>query len=378
MYKLILLSASLLVSGMIHLPTAYATSCKLNVNNPDIDFGQFNRSTLNNNQYDVQHGQRTLHINIQCDEPSDMTLFYRAAMFSDKEGFVFGNTGRYTLRLRDVTLDGERVEVGEVSGNNLPTGDSGRAVKWRPERGITPVAGGQVLLGRSLSAQVDIIASLPQNGMNVRDRTVWEESALIDMATGLASQSISVKASIMPLTCTPTLSNGGVVDFGKTSAKELHATQPTTLPAREIQLNVHCDSPVRVALNVIDNQHGTTLGNIPQDFGLGLDNSGNPIGHYRIALDTDKIQTESAVAAYLTELPNEFGNWSAAVAGEMDIAKNTPIGISNTASVTSGPTALETLNARLSIKPVIAPIGGLRVTDEISLKGSATIEIIYL
>ncbi|MDO9347200.1 MAG: DUF1120 domain-containing protein, partial [Pseudomonas sp.] len=48
-------------------------------------------------------------------------------------------------------------------------------------------------------------------------------------AIAASSVDLAVKGLITPSSCTPTLSNGGAVDYGKLSAKDLNADSKTPL-----------------------------------------------------------------------------------------------------------------------------------------------------
>jgi type 1 fimbria pilin len=84
-------------------------------------------------------------------------------------------------------------------------------------------------------------------------------AALVSVAPyALASSTdLTVTGVITPAACTPTLSNGGVVDNGKISAKDLDQVRETLVGTHPLQLSVSCDGPTQFALKPVDHQAGT-------------------------------------------------------------------------------------------------------------------------
>lgn len=54
---------------------------------------------------------------------------------------------------------------------------------------------------------------------------------------------LSVSGTITPSACAPLISDGGMVDFGKMSAKSLNADQHTSLPNQSMHVSVRCEGP---------------------------------------------------------------------------------------------------------------------------------------
>ncbi|CAG4905894.1 DUF1120 domain-containing protein [Paraburkholderia gardini] len=75
-----------------------------------------------------------------------------------------------------------------------------------------------------------------------------------------AADSVDLKVigTIVPASCTPTISGGGIVDFGRIPASSLSATAATLLPAKNATLTVTCDAPVAVGITTVDNRSGTS------------------------------------------------------------------------------------------------------------------------
>lgn len=185
-----------------------------------------------------------------------------------------------------------------------------------------------------------------------------------------SSIELSVRGSITPSACAPSLSEGGQVDFGKIAVKDLAVVGSTKLPPVTLTLSVECEADTLFALIGKDNRRGTAQAWVPDHFyGLGLINGDEKLGSYEIGVfnpvaDTLVYPLYSADQGQ-TWLINSFGSymghnhWSA-------------FGDSTT------PKALSHVTVDLRISAMIAPTNGLTLTEEVPLDGSATLDVIYL
>lgn len=184
----------------------------------------------------------------------------------------------------------------------------------------------------------------------------------------LAGTDLSVSGHIRPgSACSLTLGNGGTVEMGTISPKDLQ----TTFDKHEISLSIQCQAPTKVAFRVLDNRTGTAF----QGFGFGLGASGGKeVGRYHL-LPKDRIGDGTALS-HLVRWGN--GSWNAA-GGEMYTWKVSP-------SMTSSwskpgynlPQAFQNISSRLGFEIDIAPASNLDVSQEVPIDGSATMELIYL
>ncbi|MGY2377154.1 hypothetical protein ACW9IB_21890 [Pseudomonas sp. SDO524_S393] len=150
---------------------ARADNCQLSITQPRVDYGVIRREPFDERSR-VTLGTRTLHLNIQCDEPSPMMVRFNGVA-SDGQGFRFGREGRFRLRLKQARVDG-------------------LAVQWR-ERGLPGESAiGQLLpghtlvaqsMGRRLTAQVDIDTDLPSHALQVRSQTLLEGQGSFELVT---------------------------------------------------------------------------------------------------------------------------------------------------------------------------------------------------
>ncbi len=74
------------------------------------------------------------------------------------------------------------------------------------------------------------------------------------LAAGTAVQAASqvdlaVTGRLTPTACTPLLSNGAVIDYGKISRQDLNVDKGTRLPIKPLQVRIACNGaqPLRLA-----------------------------------------------------------------------------------------------------------------------------------
>ena len=88
-------------------------------------------------------------------------------------------------------------------------------------------------------------------------------------ATAASTVDLSVTGRITPTACTPLLSSGGLIDYGKISQQDLNLERGTRLPIKQLQVSIGCNAPSRFALRMRDNRDGTATVNSEIYYGLG-------------------------------------------------------------------------------------------------------------
>lgn len=188
-------------------------------------------------------------------------------------------------------------------------------------------------------------------------------------AVAASSVDLSVKGTITPNACSPALSNGGVVDFGKLSAKDLRPEQHTYLPFQTLQMSMTCDAATLFAIAVKDNREGTESSADYYNFGLGLNNGSEKIGYL-----TMMLSGPMADDVYVRGIGSRDGgtSWEAESSFMDD-------GLTSVAqSGTVVPIPVQRLATGLQVQAVIAPSQGLTLTNEVPLDGSVTVTVNYL
>ena len=187
-------------------------------------------------------------------------------------------------------------------------------------------------------------------------------------AFAASSTNLSVSGTITPSSCTPSLTDGGVVDHGKLSARDLDRDLPTRLQVAEMQLQVHCEGATLFTLTTVDNRAGTSAIN-PAFHGLGTDSDNQNLGSVAFGV-FDPIADNVPVNAIMSR--DGGSSWgassylghSALTAFADGAAPNTPI-------------ALQDLSARLRAFTIIVPASELAMLDEVPIDGHTTLQIKY-
>lgn len=184
-----------------------------------------------------------------------------------------------------------------------------------------------------------------------------------------SSVDLTVKGLITPSACTPALSNGGSVDYGKISAKDLNIDRTTPLDTQTLQLTVTCDAATLMALDADDNRAGSNYGNDDMEFGLGLINSTEKLGAMTVQL---RSPLADGVATRTIGSDDGGVTWYS----ERYLTHDNLISVAD-ASV-DAPIPVQVLTSDLVVNPKIAPTSGLTLTNEAAIDGSVTVTVRYL
>ncbi|MCU1760541.1 DUF1120 domain-containing protein [Pseudomonas sp. 14P_8.1_Bac3] len=191
---------------------------------------------------------------------------------------------------------------------------------------------------------------------------------LAPYALAASSTDLSVTGKIIPSACTPTLSNGGVVEYGKISSKDLNQTTGTYLEKRTVMLTVNCDGLTRFALEGIDNRVGSST--LAVAFGLGKIDGTQNLGHFMVSM-------MSAVADGVSVLPVKSKDGQTGWEGHVFWMPGDFASVADR-SDPSQPILVQDVTMELDIAPFIARADGLDLTNEVQIDGSATLEMNYL
>lgn len=193
-----------------------------------------------------------------------------------------------------------------------------------------------------------------------------------------SSVDVSVKGLITPTACTPLLSSGGLIDYGKISQQDLNQDKGTRLPVKHLQVSVACNAPSRFALRMRDNRDGSAMVNSEIYYGLGLDTSGNRIGLYSMTFDPRQTVVNSTALIFGTESTTAGLAWRTANLNPIDIGANSYLGFTDTEGSTTGPSAIQELTSTVKVEAVINAKQNLDLSADVLLDGSATMEVVYL
>ncbi|RFD27928.1 hypothetical protein CER19_16765 [Pseudomonas sp. GL93] len=207
--------------------------------------------------------------------------------------------------------------------------------------------------------------------MNIRLTTLAASALLLGSAPTFAASSVdlTVKGLIVPSACTPSLSGGGVIDHGKVSAKDLKPDQATTLGPHTLSIAVNCDAPIQFALNAIDNRAGSS--NVSSYFGLGFINDTQQLGSFRLRLRNPVADGSTAVQTIVST--NQGDTWYEDYIWE-------PSMYMSVASLddASQPIPVKDLSVDMEVNTFINRADSLDLSNEVTIDGSATLEVKYL
>lgn len=197
-------------------------------------------------------------------------------------------------------------------------------------------------------------------------------------AAAASTVDLSVTGRITPTACTPLLSSGGLIDYGKISQQDLNLERGTRLPIKQLQVSIGCNAPSRFALRMRDNRDGTATVNSEIYYGLGLDHSGNRIGLYSMSFDPRHTLVDSTATVFGTESTTGGLAWRTANLNPIDIGANSYLGLTDIQGSTAGPSAIQELVSTVKVEAVINARQNLDLSRDTPLDGSATLEVLYL
>ncbi|MCR4465548.1 DUF1120 domain-containing protein [Burkholderia sp. SCN-KJ] len=168
--------------------------------------------------------------------------------------------------------------------------------------------------------------------------------------------------------CSIALGNGGVVDLGTISSRNLQEADETNFNSN-MPFGVHCQAPTKVAFRLLDNRAGTS--SYHNMFGLGA-SGGKNVGAVVLALD--EIFGDGAKLTHLAHWKGGSG-WGE---GWGDIKAEDVLLSSWAEPGQSSPQAYQNIDSSLRFYTRIAPAKDLDLSQEIAIDGSITMELVYL
>ncbi|NCE90212.1 DUF1120 domain-containing protein [Pseudomonas sp. L13] len=208
--------------------------------------------------------------------------------------------------------------------------------------------------------------------MKTRLTTLAASVLLLNSATTFAASSVdlAVKGLIVPSACTPSLSAGGVIDHGKISAKDLKPDNPTSIGNHTLVLDVNCDAPIQFALHSIDNRASSSV-STSSSYGLGFINDTQKLGGYQIGF-ANPLAEDGVVVQPIASL-DQGNTWYK----ENSWDPNLYMAVA-AMDDDSQPLAVKDLRVDLQVNTFIMGTAGLDLSNEVTIDGSATLEVKYL
>lgn len=209
-------------------------------------------------------------------------------------------------------------------------------------------------------------------------------------AQAAASNALTVKGTIRPTACIPSLGNAGVVDYHEIDPAKILAHQATVLEPQLIVFAVTCNGPANFALRIADNRPGSAVPGLSgllippvpdiQAYGLGSVKGSN-IGIYTVKVEPDSVTgvTGDGTPATRVNVLGSLGNndsWTifSSTYFNADAVSNWK-GFARSAAV---PEPFASITGNLSVTAVLDKGANLPLRETINLDGSATMELMYL
>lgn len=187
-------------------------------------------------------------------------------------------------------------------------------------------------------------------------------------ALAASSTDLTVTGFITPSACTPSLSDGGMIDFDKIPAKDLNSDRYTEIGRPGIQLTVACNSATSIALDLTDNRLGTAYEE-GIGYGLGLTATDEKIG--AASLHIVGLQSDGHPAQAIESIDGGTSWMRTTMLHEDALITVSAVG-------TTLPIPATNILMDLEIRTRIAPANGLTLTSEVEIDGSVTIDVKYL
>lgn len=196
---------------------------------------------------------------------------------------------------------------------------------------------------------------------------------------------LKVHGTLTNSACSPSIGNGGVVDYGYIRLGELSATANNKLGQKQVPVTITCTAPTKVGFTVLDNRGDSNAqlpvdigGNLNQSakyytYGVGTTTEGVKIGNYGMWM-TDVMADGNAV--------DSVGNnhdWSSEIWKKTGIPRSDAFQtVAFAATGTTTPMAITTANFNFVTNLTIRDTSTLAITDDTALDGQATMTLVYL
>lgn len=202
---------------------------------------------------------------------------------------------------------------------------------------------------------------------------------------------LKVKGTLTNAACTPTLSNGGTVDYGRINLGNLSATAVNQLGQKNIDLTINCTAATKVSWNMVDDRKdsnaklevengmfgGDSQTSESQLYGVGKTAGATPvsIGSYSLFVKTDSVVADGATVDPIYQ-QGSAGEWTKSINGSTQGDNYRDFTVATVGSL--APLAFETATFPLVTSLAIQDTTTLAITDDTQLDGQVTISLRYL
>lgn len=217
--------------------------------------------------------------------------------------------------------------------------------------------------------------------------------AVMSGAQAADSVDLKVTGTLTSGSCTPTLENGGVVDFGHIPLGNLSKTETNQIGSKKTSLTIECTSAMKVGWTVIDNsvdsetdltivdQYGSLGPTEHNLFGLGMTAGSVKIGSWSLRVLEAGLVADGSPAWLLhrdSKTQSADVVWNHRGEFVNDLNSNFRALTVGTVSGDLFPIAFKKASFPLFISAAVQGTDTLAITDETPMAGSATISLVYL
>lgn len=211
-------------------------------------------------------------------------------------------------------------------------------------------------------------------------------------ANAAPSALLKVTGTLSVAACTPQLSGGGEVDYGRIHLGDLSATSVNQLGQKDISLTITCPEATKAAWTISDdradthpgasvitintaNAAGGSVSDTTMSYGVGKTAGGVKIGAYSIFTDVANVTADGVKSDVISGTVSS-PSWQKSSTG---IIKNGNVEMMTVAtSGTTAPLSFTTAVFPLKTSLAIQNTAALAITDDTNLDGQATITVKYL
>lgn len=196
---------------------------------------------------------------------------------------------------------------------------------------------------------------------------------------------LKVHGTLTNSACSPSIGNGGVIDYGYIRLGELSAMENNNLGQKQVPVTITCNAPTKVGFTILDNR-GDSNPQLPVDIGGNLKQS-QKYYTYGVGTTTEGVKIGN-YGMWMTDVTAD-GNMVDSIANNHDwnpdVWKKTGIPRSDAFSTiafaatgTTAPLAITTANFNFVTNLTIRDTTALAITDDTPLDGQATMTLVYL
>lgn len=193
---------------------------------------------------------------------------------------------------------------------------------------------------------------------------------------------MSITGIIPPATCTPSFSDGGVVDHGSINPVNLSPSEFNILQSKSVQLSIACDAPAVFAITMRDNRGSSVPTGIeatlngPATAMLGLGTvGGKSIGAYMLSFAEDGF----AFGFNPVSRATSSGTWAALTDHRIVVDPTIDQQYSGAFAGETEPRFWTLVRARITIDTALNRANDLpSLSNDVILDGSATLTVFHL